>query len=266
MLRMTNHHINRSDSPCPSADKGRVYLFDAISGFSVASMVCFHLTYDLVFLWGYELPWFYGQYQDIWRNSISWTFLFLAGIMCHYSRNNAARSLKLLLLSALIFIVTSIAAVDTPINFGIIFCLGSCGLIAWSVERCGGLELADNKCLLFGFLSLTLFAICLHLPSGYITTPLGSYQIPRAMYSSGLFSWAGFPGPGFTSGDYYPILPYAFMYLAGLFFGRPIKHQIELLSHPSIRCKALELLGRHALLVYIVHQPLILILLTLCFG
>ena len=266
MRHMTNLSVNRSDTPCPSDDRGRVYLFDAIRGFSVASMVCFHMTYDLVFLWGFEAPWFYGLCQDIWRNSISWTFLFLAGIMCHYSRNNASRSLKLLVLSALIFTATSIAAIDTPINFGIIFCLGSCGLIAWSIECCGGLELSDNKCLLLGLLSLTLFAICLHVPNGYITTPLGSYPIPRIMYSSDLFSWAGLPGPGFSLGDYYPILPYLFMYLAGFLFGNPIKQQIELSSLPPIRCKALELLGRHALLVYIVHQPIILILLTLCFG
>ena len=71
----------------------RIGIFDAVRGFSVISMVLFHLCYDLRFLAGVGLPWFASPLQDIWRASISWTFLFVAGCMCTLSRSNLRRGL-----------------------------------------------------------------------------------------------------------------------------------------------------------------------------
>ena len=63
----------------------RVRFFDSLRGLSVLSMVGFHLCYDLRYLAGLSLPWFQGTFQDVWRASISWVFLFLAGVMSSYS-------------------------------------------------------------------------------------------------------------------------------------------------------------------------------------
>mgnify|MGYP002275872846 CR=1 FL=1 len=70
----------------------RVRFFDSLRGLSVLSMVGFHLCYDLRYLAGLSLPWFQGTFQNIWRATISWVFLFLAGVMSSYSQ---IRSLRL---------------------------------------------------------------------------------------------------------------------------------------------------------------------------
>ena len=104
----------------------RVPLFDTVRGLVILSMVAFHATYDAVILYGCDIEWFLNPLiQTVWRNSISWTFLLLAGIMCSYSRNNVKRAARYFLVALLIWIATSIAAVDIPISFGIIYCMGS---------------------------------------------------------------------------------------------------------------------------------------------
>lgn len=126
----------------------RVRFFDSLRGLSVLSMVGFHLCYDLRYLAGLSLPWFQGTFQDVWRASISWVFLFLAGVMSSYSRNNYRRAAKYGLFALAIFAVTAIAAVDDAISFGIIFCMAACTLVTAILEtlriRPGALWLARH--------------------------------------------------------------------------------------------------------------------------
>lgn len=121
----------------------RVRFFDSLRGLSVLSMVGFHLCYDLRYLAGLSLPWFQGTFQDVWRATISWVFLFLAGVMSSYSRNNYRRAAKYGLFALAIFAVTAIVAVDDAISFGIIFCMAACTLVTAILEtlriRPGGL-------------------------------------------------------------------------------------------------------------------------------
>lgn len=68
----------------------RITIFDTVRGFTMISMAGFHACYDLAYLYGWDMPWFTQTvFQDIWRASISWVFLFIAGWMCTLSRNNA---------------------------------------------------------------------------------------------------------------------------------------------------------------------------------
>ena len=70
----------------------RITIFDTIRGFTMLSMAGFHACYDLAYLYGWDMPWFTETvFQDIWRASISWVFLFIAGWMCTLSRNNGTR-------------------------------------------------------------------------------------------------------------------------------------------------------------------------------
>ena len=72
----------------------RITVFDTIRGFTMLSMAGFHTCYDLAYLYGFKMPWFTQTiFQDVWRASISWVFLFIAGWMCTLSRNNIKRPL-----------------------------------------------------------------------------------------------------------------------------------------------------------------------------
>ena len=100
----------------------RIVYFDTLRGLTIISMVAFHTTYDLAYLYGIDLPWFTSSiFQDIWRATISWTFLILAGWMTQHSRNNLKRGAMYAIAALVVFLVTSVASVDTPVSFGILY-------------------------------------------------------------------------------------------------------------------------------------------------
>ena len=84
------------------------------------------------------------------------------------------------------------------------------------------------------------------------------WVLPKILYVGGLATVLGFPAPGFYSSDYFPIFPWFFLYLTGLFAGRMI------LSRPPAilerRVPGLSWVGRHSLLIYLLHQPVAMVL------
>lgn len=240
----------------------RVKGYDVIRGATVLSMVGFHYCYDLAYLRGVELAWFEPPFQDIWRASISWTFLFLAGIMCSYSKDNVRRGLRYLALALAIFIATTLVAVDVPINFGIIYCMGFSTIAASGLMVLGAGRLSFLAKLIACCACMVLFVLCLGIPRG--TFGLAAFggpfvRMPDALYDSGFLSWLGFPGPTFASGDYYPPLPYTLVFLAGMFLGPLLKGSALERQLGRLCCVPLEWIGRHPLVIYVVHQPLLLL-------
>lgn len=265
----------------------RVRGYDVLRGISVISMVAFHACYDIIYLWDVRLDWFRGPLQDVWRASISWCFLFIAGIMCSYSRNNLKRALKYLFVAAIIWIATKLIAVDTPISYGIIYCMGSSSFLVWALNelfhkiRDACVIEPDNlvshpsngmKSVQLAIAAAALFLaflLTLQVPQGRIG--LGSFggpyvTLPKGLYATEALNWLGFPGPSFASGDYYPPLPYSLLFLVGSTFGLYMKlHGVPNILN-KIRCAPLEWVGKHALEIYVVHQPIVLALLTLVFS
>lgn len=71
-----------------------------------------------------------------------------------------------------------------------------------------------------------------------------------------------------VSGDYYPIIPFFFMYLAGYFaahIAQGIDKTIPSWAYAN-PIPALASLGRHALPFYLLHQPIILGILELVYS
>lgn len=243
-----------------SGQKGRIHAFDVIRGFSVISMVLFHFCYDLKFIAGLRLGFFASPFIDVWRAIISWTFVFIAGCMFSYSRNNFKRSLKYLAVALLIFVITTLARVDIPINFGIIFCMGACTLTCFVLDRVG-VHVKGN---LISIIMAICFLLCLHVPSGYFGNFGLALRLPHQLYDCGWLSWAGFPSPTFSSGDYYPLIPFVFLYLSGAAFSACHHDAGYATWFEKLHCSPLEFVGRHALAIYIFHQP-VLLLLTMLF-
>ncbi len=251
------------------AQSGRIHGFDVIRGLSVISMVAFHACYDIVYIYDVDLGWFKPPFQDVWRASISWVFLLVAGIMCSYSRNNLKRAGKYLLVAALIWLATTVAAVDTPISFGIIYCMGASTLLVWALERVGAFSKSKRALIMLAAIASVLFLLCLQVPNGRFG--LGAFggpsvRIPSAPYDSGLLSWLGFPGPHFESGDYYTPLPFSLLYVAGTCLGKVIRQQGAPAWLEGLSVAPLEWVGKHALEIYVLHQPVVLLLCQLLFG
>lgn len=229
----------------------RITIFDTVRGFTMLSMAGFHACYDLAYLYGWDMPWFTETvFQDIWRASISWVFLFIAGWMCTLSRNNGKRALKYAAAALIVWMATTLVSVDDSVNFGIIYCMATCTAVV-----------ALTRPLLQKIPGSWGIAVCLVL---FVLT----WGIPKAVYPLPYLAWLGFPGPGFVSGDYYPLIPFVFMYLTGFFAAQAA--QASSLEAPAWAyanpIPALAVLGRHALSFYLLHQPVILGVLELAYS
>ena len=66
----------------------------------------------------------------------------------------------------------------------------------------------------------------------------------------------GFPDENFFSTDYVPILPHIFMYWLGCGFYSILKERRVQLEYCPSKC--LAAIGKHGLIIYLVHQPLLL--------
>lgn len=267
-------------------------------------MIAFHACYDLVSLYGVSLTWFVFPYIDLWRNSIAWVFIFLAGMMCSYSMHKVKRCVVYLVCAFLIYVVTTLVAVDIPINFGIIFCLGMSTTVVTLVSY---MLLRVAKTAAFVKLSavvpslmvkvgtlillcvmLGLFGITYHIPHGYISFFQYTWRLPACLYSSYVTAAFGFAPSYFQSGDYYPIFPYLFLYSSGALAGWLSKPYVMTLQTARSRKESVTLthgssgallvygltfiknllafMGRHSLQIYVLHQPLLCVLIFLCMN
>lgn len=229
----------------------RITIFDTVRGFTMLSMAGFHVCYDLAYLYSWNMPWFtQSMFQDIWRASISWVFLFIAGWMCTLSHNNIKRADKYALAALIVWLATTLVSVDDSVNFGIIYCMAACtGIVALTDTVLKKISAKWGM-----LLCLVLFAL--------------TWSIPKTVYPIPYLAWLGFPSPMFVSGDYYPIIPFIFMYLAGYFAARiaqGIDKPIPSWAYAN-PLPALAGLGRHALPFYLLHQPVILGVLELVYS
>lgn len=67
----------------------------------------------------------------------------------------------------------------------------------------------------------------------------------------------GFTTPDFASADYFPLLPWFFVFLLGTWAGRYVKAGRLPQWFYTAKAPRLALVGRHALVLYVLHQPLL---------
>lgn len=71
-----------------------------------------------------------------------------------------------------------------------------------------------------------------------------------------LTAYFGFAPRGFYSSDYFPLLPWVFLFWAGVFLHWALgRHRMEPLRRSV--CPGTGVLGRHSLVAYLLHQPVI---------
>ena len=90
-----------------------------------------------------------------------------------------------------------------------------------------------------------------------------TYSVPLTRYPVEGLAWLGLPSPSFASGDYYPLMPFFFIYLAGRFVARLAdEHWPD--GYPAWMYRdwmpPLTAVGHASLVIYLVHQPILLLL------
>ena len=103
--------------------------------------------------------------------------------------------------------------------------------------------------------SAALFALTNQLPEGYLGFENWRLcAVPAGLYRANLF-WLGLPDlTRFTSADYFPILPWVFLFWCGVFLARLWRPGR---GEPPAALRPLCAIGRNTLLVYMLHQPVI---------
>lgn len=69
----------------------------------------------------------------------------------------------------------------------------------------------------------------------------------------------GFPPEDFFSGDYFSLVPWMFLYLSGYFLYDIVIEKKSFQKLMEVRIKPLEWIGRRSLLIYLLHQPVVLL-------
>lgn len=231
--------------------KKRVRVLDALRGFSLVSMIAYHTMYDLVVLFGVRAAWYFGWPGYVWQQSICWVFILVSGASMHYGRHTARRGLIVFACAMLLTLVTRLAMPDQLILFGVLHFMGAAMLISAGLSPL----LRRVKPLAGAVVSFLLFVLLRGVPQGFIGLldwPL--VYLPQELYTQSWLFWLGLPGPGFASSDYFPLIPWLFLFWTGYFGFACIKDKVPL-GVPGKN--PLEFLGRHSLLIYMAHQPVI---------
>lgn len=237
-----------------SVTKRRVLLLDEIRGFLIIMVVLYHLLYDLYVFFELDLPFFFSPPVEFLKYLGAGSFILISGIVCHYARSNFKRGLICLAFALVITVFTYFVMPDQAIYFGILHLLAVCMILY------GLLKKVFDRLPFFPFFVLfaVLFFATFHIPNGYFgLSEEVSILVPSSLYDSGLF-FLGFPGNGFNSADYYPLIPFAFLFFAGTLLGRFFVSE----SLPEFVYRGIappfRFLGRHTLVIYLVHQPILL--------
>ena len=230
---------------------------DALRGAALISMIAYHTCWDLVWIFDVRWDWYrsYGAY--LWQQSICWTFILLSGYCFSLSRRPFRRGVVVFACGALVTAVTVIFMPDNRVFFGVLSLLGSAILLTAALSPL----LRRIPALCGCFISFLCFLLTRHTSGG--TWCFGLFRLPAWLYRNDLTACFGFPPKGFFSTDYFPLLPWLFLFWTGYYLFRlfPPDRWKETINLPRI--PLLAAMGRRSLLIYLLHQPVIYGVLTL---
>lgn len=240
----------------------RYYILDGIRGFALVNMLIYHGVWDLVYMFGCDWQWYRSELAYAWQQYICWTFIFLSGFCFSFAKKKLKRGLIVFLSGLLISIVTLVAMPENRVIFGILTLIGSCMLLMIPLEQILK-RIPPAIGMLFSFM---LFLLTRNVNQGCLGFgDLRLVALPDCWYQNLLTTYLGFPTPDFYSTDYFSLFPWVFLFATG-YFANCFLRQKNLLFHlQPCKIKPLEWLGQHSLGIYIVHQPLIYLVLTVFF-
>ena len=113
----------------------RYRLLDELRGLDLISMMCYHGLWDVVFLFGVQLPWYTGMPGHLWQQSICWVFILLSGFCLPLGRHPVKRGAVVFGCGALVTAVTLIFMPADAVWFGVLTLLGSAMIITGLLEK-----------------------------------------------------------------------------------------------------------------------------------
>ena len=216
----------------------RVLGVDALRGMAIILMVVYHFIFDLVTFAAADPVLLFNPQMDLLQLVIAVSFILLAGVSCHFSRSNIKRALRILAAAVVITVVT--VNMQLPILFGILHFLGTAMLFYGCTYRFWeSLPSSIQPVLYTGLLA-------------------GSLILLQQVETQANYLWMlGFPYDSFVSLDYYPMLPWLFVFMLGTWLGRLLREGRFPLWVSTVKPPLLPEIGRRSLTIYLLHQPIL---------
>lgn len=229
-----------------SSPAGRFGVIDVARGIAVAAMAVYHTGWDLG-----ELRLTIGDVRDlpawsVFARCIATSFLVLVGaglVLAHGRGLRVGAFLRRLAVVAGAALVVTVATwlvfPDSYVFFGILHCIAAASVLALPFLRAP--------------VPVTLAVAAL-----VVAAPL---LVTSEAFDAPLLAFVGLGSRVPNTNDYVPLFPWTGFVLVGVAamrIGRPYLDRLpeRTAGYPG-PLRALALLGRHSLLVYLLHQPLI---------
>ncbi len=224
--------------------KGRYLYIDVWRGVAIVMMIVFHFFYDLNNFQYVEIDFNREPFWLYFRTLIVTLFLCLVGISLQLStghRLNLPRFLRrfglLIGAAALVSIGTYLVLPNTPIFFGVLHFIALASVL--------------------GLLFRRFFWMNLVLGLGII---IAGIQFQAGLFESPLWYLVGLMRDRPFTSDYVPLFPWFGVVLIGMFLACVIKKYGLLSTSAQGRNNIVNTLawgGKHGLLIYLLHQPLL---------
>lgn len=225
--------------PTGLSKPSRIPEVDVLRGICVAGMILVHLIYDLTEI--YRLP----VLKDprlflLVKERGGAVFFLISGVSAVLGHRHLRRGLFVLGCAAAVSLAAALWG--DPIRFGTLHCLGLCMLI-WEVFR---------------RLDTPSLVTC-----GALFAALGPVFGVKTVSSAFLYP-LGLTAAGFASADYFPLFPFLGFFLLGAALGRKLyktrRSLLPRLSFSGPVSRFFRFCGRRALGLYLIHQPVLILL------
>jgi len=242
----------------------RIAVLDEIRGFCVLCMIFYHAfifmyeQYDIQF--GYDAYTFFLPVQPY----VSCMFIFICGVCCRLSHSNLKRGLKLAVFAlALNFIsiilLPNMGFTGTEIWWGVLDFFMVCILLFAVLEKP---VISKIPAWLGLLICVGLFWIFRYWETeGKIAlTDTIFWQLPKEAYEIKWLFPLGIQYEGFYSADYFPLIPYSFVFGMGTSVGVWVKNgKLPSFMYP-VHSRTLVWLGQKCFIIYLIELPILFII------
>lgn len=229
----------------------RFWEVDVARGVAIIMVALYHLVYDLDYFGGYPLDSTSG-FWAVFADTSTFAFVFLVGLSLTLDVGKAgeARFGRFVGRGARIF--------GYGMTITLIFLLLGLGYVIFGILHLIGLSII----LAYPFIRLRLANLALGatvIGSGLYIGTLGA-SLPGG--GGILLAPFGVSPEGLTMPDYRPLLPWFGVVLLGIAAGNMLYANRKPSHREPVAAGPLAFLGRHTLLIYLAHQPLLIVILV----
>lgn len=241
--------------------KKRLCLIDEYRGFVVLDMVAYHAIWDLVYMFGVDIQWYKSDAGHIWQQWICWSFILVSGFCWQMGKHPLKRGLLVYAAGALVSLVTVLVMPNSKVLFGVLTLLGSCMILMIPLD----LLCEKIPAVAGAVVSFLLFLFTYPVNRGYLG--LGAKNVmtlPQEWYANSFTTYLGFMEKGFFSTDYFSLFPWLFLFITGYFLYKVVMANTNRIIKDLEKsvCPSFGWIGKHALIIYLLHQPVIYVVLS----